>query len=146
MKTDKSQPSREPSTSEDNSHEAMFQRAHLRLDVAKQRMRLAKEELKRARKRYKEAKRMSKRARKEAVAARKAWKRAEPKAVKQADKKVAAEQAGTLSSGKVLRVSSAKPKLAVKGKSVATKRAPAQRASRVANRAAKAAAKKSRRA
>ncbi len=51
-------------------------RANLRVDVAKQNVRLAKEELKRARKRYKEAKREAKRARKRAQAARKAWKQA----------------------------------------------------------------------
>jgi hypothetical protein len=55
---------------------ATAERARLRVDVAKQSVRLAKEELKRARKRYKEAKREAKRARKRAVAARKAWKSA----------------------------------------------------------------------
>jgi hypothetical protein len=48
----------------------------LQADVAKQRVRIAKEELKRARKRLKEAKRENKRARKQAAAARKAWKKA----------------------------------------------------------------------
>lgn len=42
----------------------------------RQRVRIAKEELKRARKRVKEAKREAKRARKQADAARKAWKKA----------------------------------------------------------------------
>jgi len=51
-------------------------RARLQADVAKQRVRIAKDELKRARKRLKEAKREAKRARKLAAAARKAWKRA----------------------------------------------------------------------
>ncbi len=50
-------------------------RARLRVDVAKQNVRLAKEEMKRARKRYKEAKREAKRARRRADAARKALKR-----------------------------------------------------------------------
>jgi hypothetical protein len=54
-------------------------RANLRVDVAKQNVRLAKEELKRARKRHKEAKREAKRARKRAEAARKAWKQARRK-------------------------------------------------------------------
>ncbi len=49
-------------------------RANLRVEVAKQNVRLAKEELKRARKRHKEAKREAKRARKRAEAAHKAWK------------------------------------------------------------------------
>src|SRR6202044_1492065 len=51
-------------------------RARLRVDVAKQSVRLAKEELKRARKRIKDAKREVRRARKRASAARKAWKQA----------------------------------------------------------------------
>ena len=119
MKTEKSQSSRAMDAADHETFEAAFQRAHLRVDVAKQRMRLAKEELKRARKRYKEAKRMSKRARKEAAAARKAWKRAEPKAVKQADKKAAAKEVGTSSV--------VKPR--AKLKAAATKRAasPAKR-------------------
>ena len=52
-----------------------LERARLQADVAKQRVRIAKEELKRARKRLKEAKREAKRARKLSAAARKAWKR-----------------------------------------------------------------------
>ena len=55
---------------------ATVARARLRVDVAKQSVRLAKEELKRARKRFKEAKREVRRARKRASAARKAWKQA----------------------------------------------------------------------
>ena len=121
MKNEKSQLSREASESEGNTLGAAFQRAHLRVDVAKQRMRLAKEELKRARKRYKEAKRMAKRARKEAVAARKAWKRAEPKAVKQADRQIAPKKTVTTSS----RKRKAKLKGAAKRKPVAAKRAAA---------------------
>jgi len=50
-------------------------RARLRVDVAKQNVRLAKEEFKRARKRFKEAKREAKRARRRAAEARKALKR-----------------------------------------------------------------------
>ena len=50
------------------------ERARLQADVAKQRVRIAKEELKRARKRLKEAKREAKRARKQAAAAHKEWK------------------------------------------------------------------------
>jgi hypothetical protein len=84
MKNEKSQGSNEANADNAPALSAAFQRAHLRVDVAKQRMRLAKEELKRARKRFKEAKRMAKRARKEAAAARKAWKRVQPKAAKKA--------------------------------------------------------------
>src|ERR1700722_16740560 len=55
---------------------AAVARARLRVDVAKQSVRLAKEELKRARKRIKDAKREVRRARKRANSARKAWKEA----------------------------------------------------------------------
>ena len=55
---------------------AAVARARLRVDVAKQSVRLAKEELKRARKRIKDAKREVRRARKRAGVARKAWKQA----------------------------------------------------------------------
>jgi hypothetical protein len=119
MKNEKSQPSRDASASEGNTLAAAFQRAHLRVDVAKQRMRLAKEELKRARKRFKEAKRMVKKARKEASAARKAWKRAEPNAMKQPEKKVLTKETP------VAAPSKARTRLKVAGrrKSVAAKRA-----------------------
>lgn len=52
----------------------------MQAEVAKQRVRIAKNELKRARKRLKEAKREAKRARKQAVLARKAWKKARRRA------------------------------------------------------------------
>ncbi len=54
----------------------IIDRAQLQADVARQRVRLAKDELHRARKRLKEAKREAKRARKYASLARKDWKRA----------------------------------------------------------------------
>jgi hypothetical protein len=53
-----------------------LERARLQAEVARQRVRIAKEELKRARKRVKEAKREAKRARKQAYATRKVWKKA----------------------------------------------------------------------
>lgn len=53
-----------------------LERARLLAEVARQRVRIAKEELKRARKRVKEAKREAKRARRQAAATRKAWKKA----------------------------------------------------------------------
>ena len=65
--------------SEPISSATPFERARLLADVAKQRVRIAKEELKRARKRLKEAKREARRARKHAAATRKAWKRARRK-------------------------------------------------------------------
>ena len=64
-----------PSTSAGETAEPL-ERARLQAEVARQRVRIAKEELKRARKRVKEAKREAKRARKQAAAARKVWKRA----------------------------------------------------------------------
>jgi hypothetical protein len=54
----------------------VIDRAQLQADVARQRVRLAKDELHRARKRLKEAKREARRARKYASVARKDWKRA----------------------------------------------------------------------
>jgi hypothetical protein len=60
----------------------VIERARLQADVAQQRVRLAKEELRRARKRLKEAKREARRSRKYAAAARKDWKRARRKAKK----------------------------------------------------------------
>ena len=51
------------------------ERTRLQADVSAQRVRLAKDELRRARKRLKEAKRDARRARREASQARKAWKR-----------------------------------------------------------------------
>src|SRR5690348_3443412 len=59
-----------------------IERARLQAEVARQRVRIAKEELKRARKRLKEAKREAKRARKLAASTRKVWKRARRQARK----------------------------------------------------------------
>ena len=56
--------------SEQKSTGEPLARVRLQADVAKQRVRIAKDELKRARKRLKEAKREGKRARKLAAAAR----------------------------------------------------------------------------
>src|SRR4051794_17850729 len=65
----------------------VIDRAQLQADVARQRVRLAKDELRRARKRLKEAKREARRARKYASLARKDWKRAR----RQSDKEGSAE-------------------------------------------------------
>src|ERR1700758_3407663 len=75
-----------------NSAAEPLERVRLQADVAKQRVRIAKDELKRARKRLKEAKREAKRARKLAAAARKAWKRAR-RAQKGRPQKASATQA-----------------------------------------------------
>lgn len=61
----------------------IIDRAQLQADVARQRVRLAKDELHRARKRLKEAKREARRARKYASLARKDWKRARRQAEKE---------------------------------------------------------------
>jgi hypothetical protein len=61
----------------------IIDRAQLQADVARQRVRLAKDELHRARKRLKEAKREAKRSRKYASLARKDWKRARRQAEKE---------------------------------------------------------------
>ncbi len=84
-------PANESPTSQSESAE-IIDRAQLQADVARQRVRLAKDELRRARKRLKEAKREARRARKYASLARKDWKRAR----RQAEKEGSAEsrQAG----------------------------------------------------
>ena len=69
-------PPGDDSPSEDAESAEIIDRARLQADVAQQRVRLAKDELRRARKRLKEAKREAKRARKYASLARKDWKRA----------------------------------------------------------------------
>jgi len=61
----------------------VIDRAQLQADVARQRVRLAKDELRRARKRLKEAKREARRARRYASLARKDWKRARRQAEKE---------------------------------------------------------------
>jgi hypothetical protein len=71
----------EPSPGNEGPAE-IIERARLQADVAQQRVRLAKDELRRARKRLKEAKREAKRARKHASLARKDWKRARRQARK----------------------------------------------------------------
>ena len=73
---DASTPSALPEASAAGEPAEPLERARLLAEVARQRVRIAKDELKRARKRVKEAKREAKRARKQADAARKAWKKA----------------------------------------------------------------------
>lgn len=82
-KTGSEMPSPEGAPSGDEGSAEIIERARLQADVAQQRVRLAKEELKRARKRLKEAKREAKRARKYATLARKDWKKARRKARKE---------------------------------------------------------------
>jgi len=75
-KTGSEMPSADESPAENAESAEIIDRARLQADVAQQRVRLAKDELRRARKRLKEAKREAKRARKYATLARKDWKRA----------------------------------------------------------------------
>jgi hypothetical protein len=75
-KTGSEMPSADDSPAENAESAEIIDRARLQADVAQQRVRLAKDELRRARKRLKEAKREAKRARKYATLARKDWKRA----------------------------------------------------------------------
>lgn len=75
-KTGSEMPSADDSPAEHAESAEIIDRARLQADVAQQRVRLAKDELRRARKRLKEAKREAKRARKYATLARKDWKRA----------------------------------------------------------------------
>ena len=75
-KTGSEMPSADDSPAENAESAEIIDRARLQADVAQQRLRLAKDELRRARKRLKEAKREAKRTRKYATLARKDWKRA----------------------------------------------------------------------
>jgi hypothetical protein len=75
-KTRSEVPSADDSPAENAESAEIIERARLQADVAQQRVRLAKDELRRARRRLKEAKREAKRARKFATLARKDWKRA----------------------------------------------------------------------
>jgi hypothetical protein len=81
-KTGSEMPAAEDSSPGNEGPAEIIERARLQADVAQQRVRLAKDELRRARKRLKEAKREAKRARKHASLARKDWKRARRHAAK----------------------------------------------------------------
>jgi hypothetical protein len=75
-KTGSEMPAADDSSPGNEGPAEIIERARLQADVAQQRVRLAKDELRRARKRLKEAKREAKRARKHASLTRKDWKRA----------------------------------------------------------------------
>jgi hypothetical protein len=81
-KTGSEMPSADDSLPGNEGSAETIERARLQADVAQQRVRLAKDELRRARKRLKEAKREARRARKHASLARKDWKRARRQAKK----------------------------------------------------------------
>jgi hypothetical protein len=81
-KTGSEMPPADDSPAENAESAEVIDRARLQADVAQQRLRLAKDELRRARKRLKEAKREAKRTRKYASLARKDWKRARRQAEK----------------------------------------------------------------
>lgn len=81
-KTGSEMPPADDSPPEKEGSVETIERARLQADVAQQRVRLAKDELRRARKRLKEAKREARRARKYSSLARKDWKRARRQARK----------------------------------------------------------------
>src|ERR1700761_9560143 len=81
----------EGSSSGETAPAEAVERARLQASVAEQRVRLAKDELRRARKRLKEAKREARRARKYATLARKDWKRARRQAEKEGSKETRRE-------------------------------------------------------
>ena len=82
-KTGSEMPSADDASPGNEGPAEIIERARLQADVAQQRVRLAKDELRRARKRLKEAKREAKRARKFSSLARKDWKRARRQARKE---------------------------------------------------------------
>jgi len=82
-KTGSETASADDAPAEQSESAEVIDRAQLQADVARQRVRLAKDELHRARKRLKEAKREARRSRKYASLARKDWKRARRQAEKE---------------------------------------------------------------
>jgi hypothetical protein len=110
-----------PSDSVDSAESAeVIHRARLQADVAQQRVRLAKEELRRARKRLKEAKREAKRARKYASLARKDWKRAR----RQADKEGSTETASPMATtARTLRKRESEPNKPPRSRRTSSRRA-----------------------
>ena len=105
----------------------VIDRAQLQADVARQRVRLAKDELRRARKRLKEAKREAKRARKYASLARKDWKRAR----RQSEKEGSAETRPDAVVARTTRKPKTRAGAAPRSRRTAT-RSPAKRARRTA--------------
>ena len=112
---------------------ASVARARLRVDVAKQSVRLAKEELKRARKRFKDAKREVRRARKRASAARRAWKQA---------RRTRPTRTGTPKAVVKTTVKTARKKTARAGTKAAPKRTKTKAVRRVVKAVVKAVAKR----
>jgi hypothetical protein len=106
-KTGSEMPSPENTPGGSEGSAEIIERAQLQAEVASQRVRLAKDELRRARKRLKEAKREAKRARKHATLARKDWKRARRKAKKDGTSNGSAERAVVASPRRKSRVESA---------------------------------------
>jgi hypothetical protein len=94
-KTGSEMPAAEDSPPGNEGSAEVIERARLQADVAQQRVRLAKDELRRARKRLKEAKREAKRARKHASLTRKDWKRARREAKKDSPTRGQRKQAMT---------------------------------------------------
>src|SRR3569833_4781537 len=105
----------------------VIDRAQLQADVARQRVRLAKDELRRARKRLKEAKREARRARKYASLARKDWKRAR----RQSEKEGSAETRPDTVVARTTRKPKTRPGAASRSRRTAP-RSPAKRTHRSA--------------
>jgi hypothetical protein len=106
-KTGSEMPAANESSPGNEGSAEVIERARLQADVAQQRVRLAKDELRRARKRLKEAKREAKRARKHASLARKDWKRARRQAKKDGSTEGQPRQAMTVKSRRKPKVKSA---------------------------------------
>ena len=104
----------------------IIDRAQLQADVARQRVRLAKDELHRARKRLKEAKREARRARKYASLARKDWKRAR----RQAEKEGSSETRPDVVVARTTRKPKARAGAAPRSRRTPATRTPAKRTRR----------------
>ena len=101
----------------------IIDRAQLQADVARQRVRLAKDELHRARKRLKEAKREARRARKYASLARKDWKRAR----RQAEKEGSAQARPEVAVARTTRKPKTRAGAAPRSRRETASRSPAER-------------------
>jgi hypothetical protein len=116
-------PAADDSAAQNSEAAEIIDRARLQADVAQQRVRLAKDDLRRARKRLKEAKREAKRTRKYASLARKDWKRARRLAEKEGSPE--AQQAAMVTP-KAGRKPKSKRKATARSRRVTT-RSPAKR-------------------
>lgn len=112
------------------------ERVRLQAEVAKQRVRIAKDELKRARRRLKEAKREARNARRHASTTRKEWKRARRHAKRNGTSLSRAPEAKVSRKGEARRRSAGKPLPAAK-KAGRAQRRVAKKAGRAQQRPAR---------